>query len=164
MTAITWGWGVDETARRLMEESDQSPHARAEIRRGNRPQGRSFRGPTQAAAQAIPGDGTRAALRLISAGRDEDPRDHRHEQRGPSLSERAGQKPSWSCRHRPQALRAACAGSCAGSARIGSPAHQIRRGLETTFNGAGTGRCVGMTAARAERSAVTLARSFFDIA
>jgi hypothetical protein len=28
MTAITWGWGVDETAHRLMEEPDSKAHTR----------------------------------------------------------------------------------------------------------------------------------------
>ena len=49
MTAITWGFGVEETAEQLIEESSQGARERHELRRDHRPQRRACRRTAQAA-------------------------------------------------------------------------------------------------------------------
>ena len=54
MTAITWGWSVDDTAERLMEESAKAQAQRQSLCRAHRPQCRARGRTPPAAAEAAP--------------------------------------------------------------------------------------------------------------
>ena len=69
MTAITWGWGIEETARRLIEEPESKAHIRGQRYADATAQGRVLCGPAQATAAATSRHVTTKGWRPWTRGR-----------------------------------------------------------------------------------------------